>query len=279
MTWLTPLRGLMTRTATHSGSRSGEIVGDSMPGAIATASSTRLGGQVVVDEDVARATMTPRRRRSSVSVPSASSGPAMRTASDSRMHRAEDLEARLLERRAGRDDVGDGIRHAQAHGGLDRAVERHEVHRDAVLVEEAVDEPRVRGRDADALEVVDRREASGRAREAERRVAEAERLDLAGARHPGVEEQVATGDADVERAGADVRRDVLRAQVEELDLVLRVDDVEVLRVATAGVAGLVRASRRRCRRAIPCWARRFAAWARGFRCRWRMVGARAQRCR
>ena len=39
MTWLTSVRGLMTRTATHAGSRSGEIVGDSMPGAIATAAS------------------------------------------------------------------------------------------------------------------------------------------------------------------------------------------------------------------------------------------------
>src|SRR5690606_4750796 len=32
-----PLRGIMTRTATHSGSRSGEMVGDSRPPAIATA--------------------------------------------------------------------------------------------------------------------------------------------------------------------------------------------------------------------------------------------------
>ena len=172
-------------------------------------------------------------------MPSASCGPGDEDGLGLEQHRAEDLEARLLERRAGRDDVGDGIRHSQAHRGLDRAVERHEVDGDAALVEEAVDEARVRGRDARALEVLDRREAAGRTREAERRVAEAERLDLAGARHPGVEEQVATGDADVERARADVRRDVLRAQVEELDLVLRVDDVQVLRVAAAGVAGLV----------------------------------------
>src|SRR6185312_9499488 len=40
ITLFTDRRGLMIRTATHSGSRSGEIVGDSMPGARATAWST-----------------------------------------------------------------------------------------------------------------------------------------------------------------------------------------------------------------------------------------------
>ena len=239
ITWLTPLRGLMTRTATHSGSRSGEIVGDSMPGATATACVDEVRGQVVVDQHVAlgdhHAAQAAQQRLGAVGL--LGSGDQHRLGLE--QHRAEDLEARLLERRPRRDDVGDGIRHSQAHGRLDRAVQRHEVDRDAALVEEAVDEARIRRRDARALEVLDRREASGRTREAERRVAEAERLDLAGARHPRVEEQVATRDADVERARADVRRDVLRAEVEELDLVLRVDDVEVLGVAAAGVAGLV----------------------------------------
>ena len=45
MTWLTLVRATMTRTATQSGSRSGEIVGDSMPGATATAWSSSAAGR------------------------------------------------------------------------------------------------------------------------------------------------------------------------------------------------------------------------------------------
>lgn len=81
-------------------------------------------------------------------------------------------------------------------------------------------------------------ETAGRAGEAERRAAEAELFDLARTRHPGVQQEITTGDADVERARPDVGRDVLRPQVEELDLVDGVDDVEILGVATAGVSGL-----------------------------------------
>ncbi len=55
---------------------------------------------------------------------------------------------------------------------------------------------------------------------------------------PGVEEQVATGDPGVERALADVERDVARAEVEELDVVLVVDEGELLGVAALAVAGL-----------------------------------------
>ena len=114
--------------------------------------------------------------------------------------RAEDLETGLSQRRARLDDIGDGIRHAEAHGGLDGAVQRHEIGGDIVLVEEAVHETRVGRRDADALEVGDIGEACRRGGEAERGCREPERLDLSGARHPCVQEQVAPGDPDVEGA-------------------------------------------------------------------------------
>ena len=67
--------------------------------------------------------------------------------------------------------------------------------------------------------------------------AEAERLDLAGAL-AGVQQQVAAGDAHVQRAGGHVGGDVAGAQVEELDVVGLVDQVELLGVAAGRVAGL-----------------------------------------
>jgi len=67
--------------------------------------------------------------------------------------------------------------------------------------------------------------------------AEAEGADLGG-RGPGVQQQVAAGDADVEGALADVDRDVARAEVEELDAVLGGDDGQVLAIRALAVAGL-----------------------------------------
>ena len=55
---------------------------------------------------------------------------------------------------------------------------------------------------------------------------------------PAVEEQVAAGDAAVDGAGADVDRDVARAQVEELHVVVGVGDDELLGVTTHAVARL-----------------------------------------
>jgi hypothetical protein len=59
--------------------------------------------------------------------------------------------------------------------------------------------------------------------------AEAEVEDLVGL-GARVAQQVAPGDADVQRALADVQRDVARAQVEELDTVLGVDERQLLGV-------------------------------------------------
>ena len=129
-----------------------------------------------------------------------------------------------------------------------------------VTGEEVADEARVARRDAHALEVGEVGEAPDRTGEAEGRVPEVERVDLDGVR-TGVEQQVAARDADVERARAHVGGDVARAQVEELDVVAGVGDVQVAGVAATGVPGLAEHLERRSRRACPCWARRFAAWA------------------
>src|SRR5918995_424415 len=141
MTWFMSTRGIMTRTATHSGSWSGDTVGDSKPGAAAVA------GEEVADES--------------------------------------------------------GVTRSDPH----------------------------------TLEVGQLAESALGAGEAEGGVAESERRDLSGI-GPGIEQEVATGDADVERAGAHVGGDVTGTEVEELDPVARVGGVQVARVAATGVPGL-----------------------------------------
>jgi hypothetical protein len=150
----------MTRTATHAGR------------AAARSSATRcrgdgdglvdeVGRQVVVDQHVAArdhdAAQAPQQRLRAVGLGRSADEHGLRL----EQHGAEDLQPGLAQRRAGRDDVGDGIGDAELHGGLHRAVERHEVDRDALLVEEAVDEARVGRRDAQALEVADVRKRPG----------------------------------------------------------------------------------------------------------------------
>jgi hypothetical protein len=81
-------------------------------------------------------------------------------------------------------------------------------------------------------------EAADRTREPERRRAEVELVDLdrLGAR---VQQQVASGDAHVEGARAHVRRDVAGAQVEELDVVARVGEDQLLGIAAGRIPGLL----------------------------------------
>src|SRR5699024_5748602 len=78
---------------------------------------------------------------------------------------------------------------------------------------------------------------AGRGGEPERRASEAEGAVL-DRLHAGVEHEVAAGDAGVDRARSDVDGDVARAQVEELDLVLGVDEHEFAAVPALAVAGL-----------------------------------------
>ena len=151
---------------------------------------------------------------------------------------AEDLQPLLLERGAGLDDVGDRIRDAEPDRGLDRPIQTHHGRFDTLAREEVAHQPVVAGRDADAREVLQLGEAVGGSGEPERRCPEVELVDLDGLR-VRVQQQVAARDADVERTGTDVGRDIARAQVEELDVVARVGDGQFLGVAPGRVPGLL----------------------------------------
>jgi hypothetical protein len=151
---------------------------------------------------------------------------------------AEGLEPCLAQRGAGLDDVGDHVGDPEPDRGLDRAVEVHHLGADAALGEVVLDEVLVARGDAGALELLDRAAGPRRGGEAEGRAGEAERQDLRG-RGPRVQEHVLPGDAHVDRAGADVHRDVPRAQMEQLHPVVLVDHDQLLGGAAAAVAGLL----------------------------------------
>ena len=150
---------------------------------------------------------------------------------------AEDLQPRLAQRAAGLDDVGDDVGDAELDAGLDRAVEPGHGGVDAALLEERADDADVRRRDPRAGQLARGRSS---ARPGRRSGTGCGRSRGRGPRRPWrrVAQQVAAGDADVERALADVQRDVARAQVEELDAVLGVDERQLLGVLALPVAGL-----------------------------------------
>ncbi len=152
---------------------------------------------------------------------------------------AEDREPLAAQRRARLDDVGDDVGDAEGDGGLDRPVEAHDLAGETPGSEVGADEARIARRHPLAVDVVDRGHLAGAGGIPEGRAPEAERhhLDRGGA---GVEQQVATGDAAVDGAGADVDGDVAGAQVEELDVVLDVGDDELLGVAAGAVARLAK---------------------------------------
>ena len=225
-----------------------------------------------------RATMTPWRRRRSVLEPGTSG-----FARDQHRRRlqddgAEDLEALLLaassrsrRRRRRHPRRRAGPRTRPRHPGAPRSPSTPS------RVEEVADEPVVARRDPHAGEVLQLGEALGGPGEPERRGAEVELVDLDG-RRVRVEQQVAAGDADVERARADVGRDVARAQVEELDVVARVGDDQLLRVAAAGVPGLVQHLDGGLDN-VPLFGTAIRNMAVVLRRSERMVGLRSHRCR
>ena len=81
-------------------------------------------------------------------------------------------------------------------------------------------------------------------REPEGRVSEVQREQFLG-RGAGVQQQVATGDAHLDRAGADVDSDVPRPQEEELRIVVRVGEDELTAVGPLPVTRLVQHRRGR----------------------------------
>src|SRR5690606_29400388 len=124
---------------------------------------------------------------------------------------ADDLQARVAQGGAGLDDVGDDLGDAEFDGGLHGAVEVDDGGVDAFVLQVAGDDALVGGGDRHARQVGDAVGRAGAGGEAERGAGEAQRQDLLGA-GAGVDEQVPSGDADVEAAGGDVDRDVARAE-------------------------------------------------------------------
>ena len=157
---------------------------------------------------------------------------------------ADDGETGLAQRRPRRHDVGDDLRDPEPDGGLDRAVEPDDVGARSALREVTGDEPGIGGRDASSTEVREGCQRAGLSRVAERRTTEVEREQLL-RRGATVEQEVATGDADLDLPLSDVGRDVARPEVEELDAAVRVDQDEVARVGALPVARLAQHDRGR----------------------------------
>jgi hypothetical protein len=149
----------------------------------------------------------------------------------------EHLEPGLPQRAAGLHDVGDHVRDAQLDARLHGPVEPGHAGLDAALLEEGLHDADVRRGDAGAGELGQVGVPPRGTGEAEAAATEPELEGLLGL-GAGVQQQVAAGDPDVEGALADVQRDVTRAQVEELDAVLLVDERQLLGVVALAVAGL-----------------------------------------
>ncbi len=138
---------------------------------------------------------------------------------------------------AGLDDVGNRVRDAEAHGGFHGAIEADHLGVDAALCQVAAQQSVVARGKALALELGDVGEVAHRAGEAEGGSREAQRqqllsLDLR------VEQQVAAGDADVERSLAHIHGNVAGAQEEELNIVVRVHHDKLAGIAALAVARL-----------------------------------------
>ena len=242
MSRLRPRRGTIARTATQSSSCSDETVGDSSPGVSAQARSTRRLGAVVVEHDVGA------RRDDSRRCAAAAPRCAWSSPRPSRRMRTASLTAGSARRRP-QGPAGAGWCPVSTTSAMTSATPS------VIAVSTA---PSRRTTSADSPR-------SARCRADEARVLVATRLPVDVARRwrpdpacaayrnvdapkpsgmtstapePGVEQQVAAGDAGVDGARADVDGDVARTQVEELDVVLGVGDDELLAVAARAVARL-----------------------------------------
>ncbi len=158
--------------------------------------------------------------------------------------RADDVQPGCAQRRPGLDDVAHRVGHPEPAGGLHRTVELDHRRLDPGLLEVALQQHRIGGGDPLAgqlLDPLDARLHGGG--EPERRLPEPQRHHLDGGAALAVigrrlQQHVPAGDADVERPRRDVDGDVPRPQVEELGVVVRVVDREVLGAAALAVAAL-----------------------------------------
>src|SRR5699024_4982385 len=154
-----------------------------------------LGRAVVVEEDVLARPHDPREpavEHVDAALAGVDAADEHRLAAEDRL--AEDVEPLLAESGPRLDDVRDGIGDAEGDRRLDRAVQADDLGRDPLRLEVAADEAGVGGRHAAPVEVGGAARLTGPAGEAEGRPAETQAHDLGG-RGPGVEEEVAAGDA------------------------------------------------------------------------------------
>ena len=142
MTALVPERGTIARTANQSRFCSGDTVGDSRPGVIAQARSTRVAGHVVVEHHVAAGGDHAQQPAAQHLDGGRSSLPSRRTSTASLRRIGSPKTSRPWERRvcAGLDDVGDDVGHPEGDGGLDGAVEAHDRGGDAVVGQVLLDQ-------------------------------------------------------------------------------------------------------------------------------------------
>ena len=135
------------------------------------------------------------------------------------------------------DDVGDRVGDPELDRDLDCAVEADDLGCHPPRREVVAHQVRIRRRDALTAQIVDAPLltcgsciAEGRGPEAHRELL----VDL-GTR---VASEITTGDAEIERARADVDGDVFGSEEEELDVVVDVEDGEILRVGSFAVTRL-----------------------------------------
>ena len=144
-------------------------------------------------------------------------------------------EALGLQGRAGFDNVGDDVGHAEGDCRLDRTVESDHVGRNAVLREVRLHQAGIARRHPATTDVRDVAHLAGAGGIPKGGGTEAEGHDFLGTA-ARVKEQVAAGDPGVNGARADVDRDVTRAQVEELDVVVGVVADQFLGVSSGAIA-------------------------------------------
>ena len=240
-------RRTIDRTATQLSSSSGEIVGACRPGVIFTAASLTVLGQSYSIIRYCRASTTPRSRSVNTRFIAADLGGLLAVRAGLALDQrglalgdrlADHHEAVLAQRAAGRHHVRDGVGQAQVHRDLHRAVELDDLGADPRAGQVRAHQARVRGGDPLALEVFDgldlplvqRRvpELGGAEAQLQQALHLAARLLL----------EVGAGHPEVQVTRADVGRDVLGPQVEELDVVLVVGDAQVARVRALPVPGL-----------------------------------------
>ncbi len=108
--------------------------------------------------------------------------------------------------------------------------------RDTFTLQEGADQAGIGSRDAGALEIAHRHRRTAGSCEPEAGSAESETENLVGF-STGIQQHVASGDAQVESSLPHIHRDVTRTQIVELDTIGVVDQHQVFGVVALPVAG------------------------------------------